>query len=151
MACQHYTGLTRRSNSLQDGKLPGMDSEPYMMRGVRGATTVERDEPELILEATRELLVAMLEANDISDFETIGSIFFTTTPDLVSTFPAEAARAIGMTQVPLMCNSEINVPNRTPRAIRVMMQLNTRTRQADIKHIYLRGATVLRPDLASAQ
>ncbi len=121
------------------------------LRGVRGAITVERDEPELVLEATRELLSAMLEANGIRDHETIAAIFFTTTPDLTSTFPAEAAREIGMHTVPLICNQEIPVPNRLPRAVRVMMQINTRKRQDEIKHIYLREARSLRPDLNSAQ
>lgn len=121
------------------------------MRGIRGATTVERDVAELVLEATRELLVEMLAANEISDFEPIASIFFTTTPDLTSTFPAEAARAIGMTTVPLICNQEIPVPGRLPRVIRVMLQLNTRKSQAEMKHVYLREARTLRPDLTSAQ
>ncbi len=125
--------------------------EPTWVRGIRGATTVERDEPELILEATRELLEVMLRDNEIRDFELIASIFFTTTPDLVSTFPAEAARAIGMTLVPLMCNQEIPVPGRLPRAIRVMMQVNTQKSQRQMKHIYLREAVRLRPDLVSAQ
>lgn len=125
--------------------------KPYWVRGVRGATTVKSDEPELILEATRELLEEMLRANSIADYDVIASIFFTTTPDLNSTFPAEAARGIGMTQVPLMCNREIPVPNRLPKAIRIMMQINTQKSQAEIKHIYLREAQRLRPDLVSAQ
>lgn len=128
-----------------------MESKPYLLRGIRGATTVERDEPELILDATRELLQAMLQANGIGEFGSIGAIFFTTTRDLVSTFPAEAARELGMNQVPLMCNSEIEVPGRTERAIRVMLQLNTQKDQSEIRHVYLREATALRPDLASAQ
>ncbi len=125
--------------------------EPTWVRGVRGATTVLRDEPELILEATRELLEKMLLENDLHDFEPIASIFFTTTPDLKSTFPAEAARALGMTMVPLMCNQEIPVPNRLERAVRVMMQVNTHKSQREMKHIYLREAVRLRPDLVSAQ
>ena len=123
----------------------------YRLRGIRGATTVEADRPELILDATRELLEAMLAANDLADFEEIGAIFFTTTSDLTSTFPAEAARALGMTMVPLMCNQEIPVPNRLPLAVRVMMQVNTDRSQAEMRHIYLREAWSLRPDLISAQ
>lgn len=126
-------------------------NKPYWVRGIRGATTVTADEPELILEATRALLEEMLRANAIEDYDVIASIFFTTTPDLNSTFPAEAARGIGMTQVPLMCNREIPVPNRLPKAIRIMMQINTQKSQAEIKHIYLREAQRLRPDLVSAQ
>ncbi len=121
------------------------------LRGVRGATTVERDEAPLVLEATRELLEAMLRENRIEEFEPIASIFFTTTPDLVSAFPAEAARELGMDAVPLICNQEIPVPGRLPRVVRVMLQVNTERGQREMRHVYLRGATVLRPDLTSAQ
>lgn len=126
-------------------------TRPYWVRGIRGATTVEEDRPELVLAATRELLREMLAANGIDDFEPIAAIFFTTTPDLVSTFPAEAARELGMQRVPLICNQEIPVPNRLGRAVRVMLQLNTRKRQDEIVHVYLHGAQALRPDLRSAQ
>ena len=124
---------------------------PLVLRGIRGATTVERDEPEQILSATRELLEEMLSANEIEVFDDIASIFFTCTPDLSSTFPAEAARVLGMNLVPLICNQEIPVPGRLPRAVRVMMQVNTRKSQAEMRHIYLRDARTLRPDLVSAQ
>ena len=86
------------------------------VRGVRGATTVENDSPEEIHEATRELLQSILAQNTIESFEEIGSIIFTTTPDLTSTFPAEAARGIGMSQVPLLCASEIAVEGKCPAA-----------------------------------
>jgi chorismate mutase len=125
--------------------------ERWWLRGVRGATTVAEDRSELVLEATRELLEAMLDLNGIDDFEPIAAIFFTSTPDLTSTFPAEAARALGMNRVPLICNQEIPVPGRVGRAVRVMLQLNTTKSQDDIVHVYLRGAKALRPDLASAQ
>lgn len=128
-----------------------MSHQPYWLRGIRGATTVERDDAELVLEATQELLETMLQENSITSFEPIAAIFFTTTPDVTSTFPAEAARRLGMSLVPLLCNQEIPVPNRLPRAVRVMMQVNTKKAQADIKHIYLREAVRLRPDLVSAQ
>jgi len=124
---------------------------PWWLRGIRGATTVDDDTPELILEATRELLLELLAANDIDDFEVIASIFFTTTQDLRATFPAEAARAIGMNTVPLICNQEIPVPGRLKRCVRVMMQVNTQRSQAEMVHVYLRGARTLRPDLVSAQ
>jgi chorismate mutase len=127
------------------------EERPFWVRGIRGATTVSDDKAELVLEATEELLREMLSANGIEEFEPIAAIFFTTTPDLRSTFPAEAARRLGMTLVPLLCNQEIPVPNRVPRAIRVMMQVNTRKSQAEMRHIYLRGAKGLRPDLVSAQ
>lgn len=121
------------------------------VRGIRGAITVEEDRADLVLEATRELLEAMLEANDVGDFDPIASMFFTTTHDLVSTFPAEAARALGMTMVPMLCNQEIPVPGRLQRVVRVMMQVNTTKRQDEMRHVYLRGAAALRPDLVSAQ
>lgn len=121
------------------------------LRGIRGATTVERDAAELVLAATRELLQEMLRANEIDDPEPIAAIFFTTTPDLVSTFPAEAAREMGMDMVPLICNQEIPVPGRLPRVVRVMMQVNTARGQREMRHVYLREAATLRPDLISAQ
>lgn len=128
-----------------------METGPYWLRGVRGATTVAADDPGLILEATRELLTAMLEANGIDDFDVIASIFFTTTQDLTSTFPAEAARELGMNMVPLLCNQEIPVPGRLKRCVRVMMQVNTRRSQDEMVHVYQREARSLRPDLTSAQ
>ena len=127
------------------------EAKPYWVRGIRGATTVAADEPELILEATEELLKEMLRANDLTEFEPIAAIFFTTTPDLSSTFPAEAARRLGMLMVPLLCNQEIPVPNRLGLAVRVMMQVNMQKSQREVKHIYLREAKRLRPDLVSAQ
>lgn len=126
-------------------------TSPTWLRGIRGATTVEVDEADAILDATRELLVAMCERNGIDDFEPIAAIFFTTTYDLTATFPAEAARALGMDMVPLLCNQEIRVPGRLARVVRVMLQLNTRMRQDEVQHVYLREAVRLRPDLTSAQ
>lgn len=123
---------------------------PLCARGVRGATTVSADEPQLIHRATAELLEQMLVANDIA-LEDVAAVFFTTTADLTSTFPAEGARQLGMTSVPLMCSQEIPVPGRLPRAIRVMLLWNTRKRQQEIKHVYLHDAASLRPDLLSAQ
>ena len=122
-----------------------------MLRGIRGATSVAANESGAILEATRELLAAMLERNAIDDFEPIAAIFFTTTPDLTATFPAEAARELGMTRVPLLCNQEIPVPGRLPLVVRVMLQLNTTKAQDEIQHVYLGAAAALRPDLSSAQ
>jgi chorismate mutase len=119
---------------------------PLVTRGVRGATTVLADEPGLVLAATGELLGRLLADNGILP-EDIGAIFFTTTHDLRSAFPAEAARALGLTQVPLMCTQEIPVPGSLPRAIRVMLLWNTAVPQDAIKHVYLRDAVKLRPDL----
>ncbi len=121
------------------------------VRGIRGATSVPEDRCDLILAATRELLEALIAANQITDFEDIVSAIFTTSPDLTSTFPAEAARAIGMKQVPLLCASEIAVPKSLPKCIRVLLHVNTNKRQGEIQHIYLHEAKKLRPDMVSAQ
>ena len=121
------------------------------VRGIRGATSVPEDRPDLILAATRELLEGLIAANQITDFEDIISAIFTTSPDLTSTFPAEAARAIGMKQVPLLCASEIAVPKSLPKCIRVLLHVNTTKRQGEIQHIYLHEAKKLRPDTVSAQ
>lgn len=122
------------------------------VRGIRGATSVEADLPEQILAATRELLEELLRANAITEFDEIVSAIFTTSPDLVSTYPAEAARGLGMTQVPLLCASEIAVPTaKVARCIRVLLHINTDQQQSDIVHVYLRDAKRLRPDMVSAQ
>ncbi len=121
------------------------------VRGIRGATSVTVDEPEEILAATRELLEEILSANSIDHFEDIVSAIFTTTEDLCSTFPAEAARRLGMSQVPLLCAREIPVVGSMPMCIRVLLHVNTDLAQADMRHIYLREARRLRPDVTSAQ
>ena len=134
------------------GILPDPQMTPAMsVRGIRGATTVEADEPAQILAATRELLEEILRANRIEAFDEIVSAIFTTTPDLKSTFPAEAARALGMNQVPLLCACEIAVPTGMPRCIRILLHVNTDKKQQDMIHVYLREAKRLRPDVKSAQ
>lgn len=119
------------------------------VRGIRGATSTPADTRETILEVTRELLGEMLRANQIVDFDEIVSILFTTTPDLTATFPAEAARELGMNQVPLLCASEIDVPGRLPRCVRVLLHVNSDKPARDIVHVYLREAKTLRPDMPS--
>ena len=121
------------------------------IRGVRGATTVSADEPELILEATRELLEVIMNANKGMLPEDVGSALFTVTEDLASTFPAQAARQMGWGLVPMMCAREIPVPGSLRRVIRVLVHWNTELPQNDITHIYLKDAVKLRPDLVSAQ
>lgn len=121
------------------------------VRGIRGATSVTEDRSDLILAATRELLLELLRLNVIDDFEEIVSAIFTTSQDLTSTFPAEAARALGMTQVPLLCAAEIAVPKSLPRCIRVLLHVNTTKRQGEMVHVYLHDAKKLRPDMVSAQ
>jgi chorismate mutase len=114
--------------------------------GIRGATTVERDQRELILDATERLLREIVSRNGFVP-EDIASALFTVTPDLVSEFPAAAARRMGWTLVPLLNFTEIGVPGRLERCIRVLVHINTALPQDRIQHVYLEGATVLRPDL----
>ena len=121
------------------------------VRGLRGATTVEQNVATEILAATRELLQELLSANGISTYEEIVSAVFTTTPDVNAVFPAEAARSLGLSQVPLLCASEIAVPNSMPRCIRILLHVNTDQPQSAMKHVYLREAKRLRPDMVSAQ
>ena len=121
------------------------------IRGIRGATTVTADQPELILQATRELLEAILAENARMQPEDVGSAIFTVTDDLVSTFPAQAARQMGWDIVPMLCGREIPVPGSLPRVIRVLVHWNTDVPQKEIVHVYLRDAVKLRPDLVAAQ
>lgn len=118
---------------------------PMMCRGVRGAITVEHNNTEEILDATRELLLTMLHANDMQP-EDIASIYLTLSPDLDATFPAIAARQLGWNDVALLCGQEIDVPGALPKCVRVMIHWNTRKTARDIHHIYLRNAITLRPD-----
>ena len=121
------------------------------IRGIRGATTVQADSPDLILQATRELLEEILAENESMRPEDVGSALFTVTDDLASTFPAQAARQMGWGLVPMMCAREIPVPGSLPRVIRVLVHWNTEVPQSEITHVYLRDAVKLRPDLVSAQ
>jgi chorismate mutase len=121
------------------------------IRGIRGATTVTADEPELILQATRELLEEILEENEGMEPEDVASAIFTVTDDLTSTFPAQAAREMGWSLVPMLCAREIPVPNSLSHVIRVLVHWNTEVLQSDIAHVYLRDAVKLRPDLVAAQ
>ena len=116
------------------------------VRGVRGAITVDRDDAELLLSATECLLREIVAENAI-DSDDVASALFTLTPDLVSQFPAAAARRMGWTRVPLLNFTEIAVPGGLPRVIRVLLHVNTEKRQDEIVHVYLDGARVLRPDL----
>jgi chorismate mutase len=117
------------------------------VRGVRGAIVVDRDDAQVILEATRLLLLAVLQANPSMAKESIGCAFFTVTADLCSTYPARAAREMGWDQVPMMCGQEIPVPGGLAHCIRIMVLWNTELTQDAVQHVYLGGAAVLRPDL----
>jgi chorismate mutase len=119
------------------------------VRGIRGATTVSTNTREEIVEATRELLTALIEANTL-DPEDVASAIFTTTPDLNAEFPAVAARQLGWTFVPLMCGHEMSVPGSLPRCVRILLHVNTDKGAHDVHHLYIRGASVLRPDLSTS-
>ena len=121
------------------------------IRGIRGAITVTADEPDLILQATRELLEEILAENEGMRPEDVASALFTVTEDLAATFPAQAARQMGWGLVPMMCAREIPVPGSLPRVIRVLVHWNTELAQDQITHVYLRDAVKLRPDLVAAQ
>jgi chorismate mutase len=121
------------------------------IRGIRGATTVTADQPDLILQATCELLEAILEANFEMKPEDVASVIFTVTDDLASTFPAQGAREMGWGLVPMLCAREIPVPGSLPHVIRVLVHWNTDCKQSGITHVYLREAVKLRPDLVAAQ
>lgn len=117
------------------------------VRGIRGATTVDQHDEKSILFATRELLLAICEANPTLRPEDIASIFFTVTDDLCSVYPAQAARELGWEEVPLMDAMEIPVPGSLQHCIRVMIHWNSGLPQKEIHHVYLHEAESLRPDL----
>ena len=119
-------------------------------RGIRGAITVDANKQEMILAATRELLTHIVEANDL-DVDDVASAVFTATPDLDAAPPARAARELGWTGVPLLCMQEMAVAGALPRCIRVLIHWNTERRQDQIRHVYLKEARVLRPDLNCEQ
>ncbi len=120
-----------------------------LIRGVRGATVAEDNQPESILEATRELLVAIQAANPTLRPEDIASILFTVTDDLDAVHPARAARQLGWVETPLMCAREIPVPGDVEMCIRVMVHWNTDLPQAGIRHVYLKATAQLRPEFAA--
>jgi chorismate mutase len=116
------------------------------VRAVRGAIQVDADDREAILQGTAELVTEVLHRNNIDPGDLI-SIFFTATPDLTAEFPAYAARQMGLTDVPLLCTTEIAVPGSMPRVLRLMAHVETPLTRGDIRHVYLRGAAALRTDL----
>jgi chorismate mutase len=125
--------------------------QPMAVRGIRGATSVQQDTPDQIRAAARELMEEILRRNQILDFDDVISAVFTTTADLTAAFPAEAARAMGMNFVPLLCAQEIPVPGSMPRCLRILLHVNSDRSPRDIEHVYLHDAQRLRPDLRSAQ
>ena len=117
-----------------------------LCRGIRGAITVDTNTPQAILDATAELLTAMIEANSIRP-ENVASVIFTATPDLNAEFPALAARCLGWNDVALLCGQEMAVPGSLAMCLRVLLHVNTDKSADQIAHVYLRGAQALRPDL----
>lgn len=115
-------------------------------RGVRGATTAEANTAEAILRATRELLEALIQENGIEE-DDVASVIFTTTPDLNAAFPAKAARDLGWHRTALLGCQEIDHPEGITRCIRVLVHWNTPRSLDEIKHVYMEGAMILRPDL----
>jgi chorismate mutase len=116
------------------------------VRAVRGAIQVDADERDQVLDATTELLRAVLERNQLESDDLI-SVIFTATPDLCSEFPAYAARQMGITDVPLMCAREIDVAGAMPRVLRLLAHVETPLSRREMRHVYLRGAAGLRTDL----
>jgi len=116
------------------------------VRAVRGATQIDADDRQQILDATTELLQAVLDANALTPDDLI-SVLFTATPDLTAEFPAYAARQMGIVDVPLLCAGEIDVPGAMPRVLRLMAHVESERPRAEVRHVYLRGAAALRSDL----
>jgi len=117
-----------------------------LVRGIRGATTVNSNTKEEIIEITKELLIALQRKNNFK-IEDLVSVFFSVTSDLNTAFPAQAAREIGWNKVPLFDMQEIEVPGSLSKCIRILIQINCQKSLQEIKHCYLRGAKILRKDL----
>ncbi len=120
------------------------------VRAIRGAIQVSANDSEAIIDGTTLLLTEVLSANSVSP-DDIVSILFTLTSDLTAAFPAAAARALGLVSVPLMCASEVDVPGALPRVVRLLAHVETDRPRTEIRHIYLGGAEVLRPDLVASR
>ncbi|MCD0450718.1 chorismate mutase [Actinocorallia sp. API 0066] len=117
------------------------------VRALRGAIQVDADERDEILEATTELMAEVMSRNELTTDDVI-SVIFTSTPDLKAEFPALAARKLGFSEVPLICATEIDRPGALPRVIRLMAHIETDRPRSEMQHVYLRGATALRVDIA---
>jgi chorismate mutase len=117
-----------------------------MVRGLRGATTVDADTTEQVTERSQELMLRLMERNELVE-DDIVSALFTATADVTSVFPATAVREIGFGAVPLLCAAEIAVPGAMPLCIRVLLHAYTTRTRDEIHHVYLHGAQGLRDDL----
>lgn len=119
----------------------------HQLRAIRGATTVERNDAGEILAATGELLTEIFERNCV-ELDDLVCIFVSATPDLTAAFPAAGARALGLSDVPLFGSVELDVDGALERCIRVMVQCYSERDRSKIRHVYLKGAEILRRDLA---
>jgi chorismate mutase len=117
------------------------------VRGIRGATTVNANKVENIIEETKILIERMISINKVEN-DDIASIFFSVTHDLDCIFPAAAARELNLDNTPLLCLNEINIPGSLEKCIRILMHINTKLSQKEIKHVYLNEAVSLRPEFA---
>lgn len=116
------------------------------VRALRGATQLEVDERSHLLDRVAELVREVLDRNGLTVDDLI-SIVFTATPDVRSEFPAYAARAIGISDVPLLCAQELEVAGGMPRVVRLLAHVETSAPRSEIRHVYLHGARELRTDL----
>ncbi len=121
-----------------------------MVRGIRGATTIENNNEQEIVEATTELVNELIKKNQIEP-ESVAHVLITVTGDITATFPAKVLRQFeGWAYVPVVCAQEIPVPGSMPLCIRILMTVNTDVKQQEIAHVYQREAIKLRPDLSKA-
>jgi chorismate mutase len=128
----------------------GPQREPLIaVRAIRGAVQIEADDAASTLAGTAELVATIMRRNMLVP-DAVISLFFTATSDLRAAFPAQAARELGLTDVPLLCATEIEVLGAPPRIVRAMFHVETELPKAAIQHVYLGGAAVLRPDLSVA-
>ena len=119
-----------------------------LCRGIKGATTADANTEEALLSASRELLERLVTANEVAP-EDVAAMYFTCSPDLTAAFPAKVARDLGFQNVPLLGGQEMDVKGALKQCIRILLLVNTERRQNEIVHVYLRGATILRPEYAA--
>lgn len=117
---------------------------------IRGATTIDKDTPEIIYQRSRELLIEVINKNKLSQ-ENISAIFFTCTRDIQSAYPAPAARELGLDNVSLMCMQEMYVAGSLEKCIRICLFYDSFIEKSSIKYVYLHNAVHLRPDCAAKE
>jgi chorismate mutase len=131
------------------GRLVGrpVPSPAVPVRALRGATTIDDDTPEQVQSRVKALMAALFERNDLAADDVI-SIMVTGTPDLRSFHPATAVRGFGLPDVPILGAQELEIEGSLPRCVRVLLHVETPRERRELRHVFLEGATVLRPDLA---